>query len=436
MPRARPPRIPFWSLPLLCFLLPLLSSASRPRPFILSKRNPTYSPLSSSSLSLIPTLSDLDSNLNYNNPNSFLSKVLIPRAVGSQNLTRLQKLFEDKFTQLGWHVEKDTFETLTPLGSREFTNLIFTHDPLAIRRFTLSAHLDSKYFPPGSPSAGFVGATDSAVPCAILYDTASSLTSWLNSRKERIVQREGGEEGRTGVQAETLQIVLFDGEEAFGEWSSTDSIYGAKHLVDKWANQPTTLSPSATMVNPKNELERISHLVLLDLLGAQHPVIRNFYSNTGWLFDQFQHSEERLGKAGLLWPSLGGGGGTNYEKVSKELGAKEKSFFVNRKGPQGWMGTIEDDHLPFLKKGVPVVHLISVPFPRVWHTIADDATALDLDTIKAWALIMRLTVAEYLGLDPELNRTNHEEKRDELTIFDSKEEEEGICSKTSTIDGS
>jgi hypothetical protein len=28
---------------------------------------------------------------------------------------------------------------------------------------------------------------------------------------------------------------------------------------------------------------------------------------------------------------------------------------------------------------------------------------LDLDTIKAWALIVRLTVAEYLGLDPELN---------------------------------
>lgn len=29
-------------------------------------------------------------------------------------------------------------------------------------------------------------------------------------------------------------------------------------------------------------------------------------------------------------------------------------------------------------------------------------TALDLDTIKAWALIVRLTVAEYLGLDPSL----------------------------------
>lgn len=33
---------------------------------------------------------------------------------------------------------------------------------------------------------------------------------------------------------------------------------------------------------------------------------------------------------------------------------------------------------------------------------------MDLDTIKAWALIVRLTVAEYLGLDPELTRAKEE----------------------------
>lgn len=32
----------------------------------------------------------------------------------------------------------------------------------------------------------------------------------------------------------------------------------------------------------------------------------------------------------------------------------------------------------------------------------DDANALDLPTIKAWAMIIRLTIAEYLGLDPKL----------------------------------
>ena len=30
---------------------------------------------------------------------------------------------------------------------------------------------------------------------------------------------------------------------------------------------------------------------------------------------------------------------------------------------------IDDDHAPFLKRGVPVLHLIPYPFPDVWHTL-------------------------------------------------------------------
>jgi glutaminyl-peptide cyclotransferase len=32
----------------------------------------------------------------------------------------------------------------------------------------------------------------------------------------------------------TLQLVFLDGEEAFHEWTPTDSIYGARHLADNW----------------------------------------------------------------------------------------------------------------------------------------------------------------------------------------------------------
>jgi hypothetical protein len=28
-----------------------------------------------------------------------------------------------------------------------------------------------------------------------------------------------------------------------------------------------------------------------------------------------------------------------------------------------------DDHLPFLHRGVSVLHVIAEPFPRVWHTL-------------------------------------------------------------------
>jgi Zn-dependent M28 family amino/carboxypeptidase len=34
-------------------------------------------------------------------------------------------------------------------------------------------------------------------------------------------------------------------------------------------------------------------------------------------------------------------------------------------------GAVEDDHLPFLRKGIPVINLIQQPFPAVWHTTSD-----------------------------------------------------------------
>ena len=48
--------------------------------------------------------------------------------------------------------------------------------------------------------------------------------------------------------------------------------------------------------------------------------------------------------------------------------------------------------------GVPVVHLISYPFPGVWHTRYDNETALDFRTISNIAAILRVFVADYLQL--------------------------------------
>jgi glutaminyl-peptide cyclotransferase len=35
----------------------------------------------------------------------------------------------------------------------------------------------------------------------------------------------------------SLQFIFFDGEEAFVQWSSTDSIYGARSLAAKWEKE-------------------------------------------------------------------------------------------------------------------------------------------------------------------------------------------------------
>lgn len=142
-----------------------------------------------------------------------------------------------------------------------------------------------------------------------------------------------------------------------------------RHLADIWSKP--SHPPSATNQTPQTPLSRISHLILLDLLGALNPVIRSFYPTTGWLFDEFKHSEQTLGTAGYLWSGLKGEG---YDVAKEKLIGKERSFFVPRVtgGLNSLLtgGGIGDDHLPFVEKGVPVVHIISVPFPNVWHTLA------------------------------------------------------------------
>jgi hypothetical protein len=49
----------------------------------------------------------------------------------------------------------------------------------------------------------------------------------------------------------TPQIIFFDGEEAYQQWTETDSLYGARHLADRWQR---TLSPHRS---DKNELQTI-----------------------------------------------------------------------------------------------------------------------------------------------------------------------------------
>ena len=52
-----------------------------------------------------------------------------------------------------------------------------------------------------------------------------------------------------------------------------------------------------------------------------------------------------------------------------KAGGKHRSFFQANGGGGMFFGAVGDDHEPFLHRGVPVVHLIPLPFPRVWHTI-------------------------------------------------------------------
>lgn len=90
---------------------------------------------------------------------------------------------EIKTLSASWHVELDTFTDITPFGPVEFSNVIATLDPKAPRRLTLACHYDSKFFEQRADGRVFIGATDSAVPCAQLLNMIRTLDSRLRSRK-------------------------------------------------------------------------------------------------------------------------------------------------------------------------------------------------------------------------------------------------------------
>ena len=62
-----------------------------------------------------------------------------------------------------------------------------------------------------------------------MLDLAEALNPLLDKRMERLADEddEMDDEDEDLVDT-TLQLVFFDGEEAFKDWTATDSIYGAK----------------------------------------------------------------------------------------------------------------------------------------------------------------------------------------------------------------
>lgn len=88
----------------------------------------------------------------------------------------------------GWIVEEDSFQSSTPKGPVTFSNVLAMLNPSAPRRLLLACHHDSKILPrdPKDPQRVFVGASDSAVPCAILLELASALDTQLRALKQQV----------------------------------------------------------------------------------------------------------------------------------------------------------------------------------------------------------------------------------------------------------
>ncbi|XP_055295401.1 glutaminyl-peptide cyclotransferase [Sitodiplosis mosellana] len=279
-----------------------------------------------------------------------LSNILIERVSGTPSHDIVREYIVNYMHKLGWSVEQNEFFDDTPLGRTKFTNIIADVNPNAKRYLTLACHYDSKLM------ENFVGATDSAVPCAIMMNIASVLKTQLQSVQNSQL---------------SLRYIFFDGEEAVVNWNAKDSIYGARHLAHKW--------------DQANELEKIDVLVLLDLLGAAKPTFYNYFPETETWYYQLVDIETRLGASGGL-----------VEQAHSSAHHKKRSqgYFQ----PYNVQMHIEDDHIPFLRREVPILHLIPTPFPEVWHTSSDDLRSVDFATVTNLNKIIGIFVCEYLHI--------------------------------------
>ena len=340
---------------------------------------------------------------------TLLSPILRPRVPGSEGATYVRKHFVDFFktTLPKWEIACQNSTSKTPAtGDKElpFINLIMSRDPPGtqpgeVSRLTLVAHYDSKLTP-----EGFIGATDSAAPCAMLMHAAKSIDSAL-TKKWEAMQNEGlGDGGYLGFEDhQGVQIIFLDGEEAFVSWTDDDSLYGARSLAQEWES---TLHPATSTFH--NPLSSISLFVLLDLLGAKSPNVPSYFKTTHWAYQHMAATEQRM-RALLMFKSSPNHPSKKRTPIKDKKG-KAKSSIVKRREPKflvdankatdRWMGGfIEDDHVPFMVRGVEVLHIIPNPFPTVWHHIEDDGEHLDIDTVVDWAMLTTAFAAEWLDLE-------------------------------------
>lgn len=123
----------------------------------------------------------------------------------------------------------------------------------------------------------------------------------------------------------TIELLFFDGEEAINwEWRGTDNTYGSRQYVQAALKD--------------GSLATLKALVLLDMIGDRDLRISRDANSTPWLVDVVWAAAARLGHGGT---------------------------FVNA------LTVVEDDHIPFLRAGVPAVDIIDLDNPT-WHTAQDD----------------------------------------------------------------
>ncbi len=227
-----------------------------------------------------------------------------PRPPGSEALRASRRWMIHQLEEAGCHVERDAFVGSTPVGPINMVNLIAEIPGASPSVIMLAGHYDTKLF----KDFRFVGANDGGSSAAFLLEMAKL----LGHRRNKY----------------TYWLVFFDGEEAFGQWSSTDSLYGSRHLEQK--------------LSAEGYLSRIQAMILVDMIADKNLNIDRDENSTAWLNNLMFRTADRLG----------------YSRY----------FLKNQ------ITAIDDDHIPFVQAGVSALDIIDLnygPDNSYWHSAQD-----------------------------------------------------------------
>ena len=225
-----------------------------------------------------------------------------PRPSGTPAIVKTQAYIVEQLKANGWQVSDDAFSAKTPAGTLQMKNIIARKPGLSGRAVAITGHYDTKRFP-----FPFVGANDGGSSAGLLLELSRSL-------KDRSFKND-------------VYLVFFDGEEAVKDWTVTDSLYGSRHLADKWQAAGIT--------------DRLTALINVDMIGDRDLKIVNELYSSEPLRRVITQAAASLGYA-------------------RHFNASDLP--------------IEDDHVPFLRKGVRSADLIDFeygPNHAWWHTPQD-----------------------------------------------------------------
>lgn len=235
------------------------------------------------------------------------------RPPGSAANQKLQAYIESQLKPLHCQTSFDAFTARTPAGSVAMRSIIAKFPGPSGRAIVVTGHFDTKPM----PGRVFIGANDGGASTGFLLELARVVNSMSH--------------------VDDIYLVFFDGEEAFGEWSDTNGIYGSRHLAEKWSND--------------GMLTRIKALINVDMIGDK---------DLGILEDT--NSSRSLLR--LVW------------QTANDLGYGK--YFLES------ATAMEDDHMPFVRKGVNALDLIDFdygPNNAYWHDEKDT-----MDKVSAHSL--------------------------------------------------